>query len=89
MNSNFIAELIIRLFSDKPWFFKVIQYITLVLSLIMLVPKLVTAISGSGFELPSTWIDFITSAVGIAAAVAAFIAQLTMKTVDKVREDLD
>ena len=89
MNSNFIAELIIRLFSDKPWFFKVIQYITLVVSLIMLVPKLVEAISSSGFELPSNWTDFITTSVGIAAAVAAFISQLTMKTADKVREDLD
>ena len=89
MNSNFLAELLIRLFSDKPWFFKVIQYVTLVISIVMLLPKLVEALTGNGFALPATWTDLITTAVGWAAFAAGFIAQLTMKTADKNEKKLE
>lgn len=80
---DFFVELLLRLFSDKPWFFKVIQIVSAVIAVVLLGPSLVDALTGAGVSLPQTWLDFVAKAVGVAGVVSIFIAQLTMKTKDK------
>ncbi len=85
---DFFVELLLRLFSDKPWFFKVIQIASAVIAVVLLGPDLVAALSGAGVHLPETWLSFIGKAVGVAGVVSIFIAQLTMKSKDKSDQGL-
>ena len=85
---EFITQLIIRLFSDKPWFFKVIQVITGLVAAMLLVPEWVTAFNDGGFSLPEKWTDFIQQIVGYALIAQAALSQLPVKTETKVQNKI-
>lgn len=82
---KFINELLLRLFSDKPWFFKVVQILSVVTALITGLP---VWLAESGVVLPDAWQALSSQVVSVAAAVAAFIAQLTVTGEFKVKEGL-
>lgn len=83
--NNFFLELLVRLFADTPWFFRVVRIISIIASLLTGIPAL---LQGAGITLPGP-IDAVASdVVAIAALVAAFIAQLTVTAPVKKREDL-
>jgi tetrahydromethanopterin S-methyltransferase subunit C len=70
---NFFAELISRLFSKNPSFFKYIQLAAIVLGI---VSKVLDAIKDSGVTLPE-WIAPLSSViVQVSSVVAVIIAQL-------------
>lgn len=79
---NFLNELIIRLFSDKPWFFKVVQVISVITALVTGLPQF---LADSGISLPETWQSLSSQVVSIAAMVAAFVSQLTVT--DKTKKE--
>jgi hypothetical protein len=82
MNNNklieFLSQLILRLFSKTPWFFKVIQALFGITALILLVPEWVTAYEQGGFTLPETWSTAIKTIVGYALVAQTFLAQLAV-----------
>ena len=80
--TDFIAELVKRLFSEKPWFFVWVQRIAAIVAIITGLPQFLEA---SGITLPAAWASISSQIVSVAAVVAAFIAQLTVTT--KVKED--
>jgi hypothetical protein len=75
MNSilKFIAELIGRLFSKNPTFFKVIQVISAIVALITGLPEY---LAKAGIDLGPKLLGLENKAIAIAALVALFIAQL-------------
>lgn len=79
---NFLNELIIRLFSSKPWFFQVVQIISVATAVVTGLPEF---LADSGIHLPEAWEAISSKAVSIAAMVAAFVAQLT--TTSAVKKD--
>jgi len=72
---NFLNELIIRLFSSKPWFFQVVQIISVATAVVTGLPEF---LADSGIHLPAAWEAISSKAVSIAAMVAAFVSQLTV-----------
>jgi hypothetical protein len=83
--TDFMLELIIRLFSDTPWFFKVIRIIGSAVAVITGLPVL---LSNAGIDLPDA-IDAISSqVVAIAAIVGTIVSQLTVTTATKKHEHL-
>lgn len=82
---NFLNEILLRLFSSKPWFFKVVQGISIATALITGLPEW---LSSSGVILPEAWMAISSKVVSIAAAVAAFVAQLTVTSDYKAKEGL-
>jgi len=52
---EFISQLIIRLFSKTPWFWKVIQIISGVVAGILLIPEWISAYQEGGFTIPDNW----------------------------------
>lgn len=85
---NFLSEMLKRLFGKTPWFFKVIQIISGIIAVIMLGPDIIDAIQGSGIKLPDTWTGFVAKAVGIASAISTVIAQLTVTTEVKEKQNI-
>lgn len=82
---NFLNELLIRLFSSKPWFFKVIQIVSVLTALVTGLP---TFLAESGIVLPEAWEAISSKIVSVAAMVAAFVAQLTVTSDTKNKEGL-
>ena len=80
MQSNFLAELVQRLFSKNPNFFKWVQAISILVALITGLPAFLET---SGIQLPEAWESISNKAVAIAALVAAFIAQLPKQDVNQ------
>jgi L-asparagine transporter-like permease len=81
----FVLELIVRLFGETPWFFKVIKVLSIITALITGVPLL---LSNAGIELPEAINAIASQVVAIAAIVGAFVAQLTVTTSFKKKEQL-
>jgi L-asparagine transporter-like permease len=82
----FVVELLLRLFGETPWFFKVIRIIGIVVAIITGIPAL---LSNAGVELPES-IDAIASqVVAIASIVATFVAQLTVTSSFKKKEHIN
>lgn len=83
--TDFLLELLIRLFSDTPWFFKVIRVIGSSVAVITGLPLL---LANAGIDLPDA-IDAISSqVVSVAAIVGTIISQLTVTSAGKVKEHL-
>ena len=82
---TFIHELVIRLWGDTPWFFKVVQIISVAAALIIGLPDW---LRDSGVEIPGAWKSIGNEIVGYAAMVAAFVAQLTTTAEVKKAEGL-
>jgi len=79
--TDFFVELLVRLFSKTPWFFKVVQIISTVALVITGLPHLLVQ---AGVEIPEAWTGTLSQVVSIASMVAIFLAQLTTTT--KVKE---
>jgi vacuolar-type H+-ATPase subunit I/STV1 len=79
--TDFFVELLVRLFSKTPWFFKVVQIISAVALVITGLPQLLVQ---AGVEIPEAWTGTLSQVVSIASMVAIFLAQLTTTT--KVKE---
>ena len=75
MLQDFVLQLIKRLMSENPTFFKVIQVIAAIVALITFLPQI---LNEAGFAIPT----LINKAAGIAALVSIFIAQLPIKNVE-------
>jgi hypothetical protein len=82
---DFFAELILRLFSKTPHFFKVIKIISVILAAITGLPS---ALMSIGLDLPDVWDNVILKAVSAASVGAFFVAQLTVTTKVKQSENL-
>lgn len=83
--TDFLLELLIRLFSDTPWFFRVIRIIGSSVAVITGLPLL---LANAGIDLPDA-IDAISSqVVSIAAIVGTIVSQLTVTSAGKVKEHL-
>jgi hypothetical protein len=83
--TDFLLELLIRLFSDTPWFFRVIRIIGSSVAVITGLPLL---LANAGIDLPDA-IDAISSqVVSVAAIVGTIISQLTVTSAGKVKEHL-
>jgi hypothetical protein len=81
--TQFLSELLLRLFGDTPWFFKVVRIISIVLALITGLP---TLIESSGIVLPDAISILSSQIISVAALLSAFIAQLTVTSEFKKRE---
>ena len=82
---NFIAEFVLRLFSSKPKFFVIIQWVSIVtggLATLLSYAQTVTA------QLPSWVTHFSNANVIVASAVALILSQLTNKD-PKVSEKIE
>ncbi|HMR88497.1 MAG TPA: hypothetical protein PKD51_10100 [Saprospiraceae bacterium] len=79
--TDFFVEVLIRLFSKTPWFFKVVQIISTVALLITGLPQL---LDQAGVVIPEAWTGTVSQVVSISSIVAIFLAQLTTTT--KVKE---
>lgn len=83
--TDFLLELLIRLFSDTPWFFRVIRITGSSVAVITGLPLL---LANAGIDLPDA-IDAISSqVVSIAAIVGTIVSQLTVTSAGKVKEHL-
>jgi len=83
--SDFIVELLVRVFSKTPWFFKVVQIISAVALVVSGLPQL---LAQAGVSIPDAWIGTVSQVVSIASMVAIFLAQLTTTTKVKAEEKL-
>lgn len=68
----FILELISRLFSKNPKFFKIIQVISAIIAIITGLPEYLTSL---GIVLPDNLITLENKTIAIASIVAMIIAQ--------------
>ena len=82
MNNNklieFVTQLIVRMFSKTPWFFKVVQGLCAIVAGFLLLPDWVAAYEQNGFVLPQTWSEMIKTIVGYALVAQTFLAQLAV-----------
>lgn len=85
---EFISQLIIRLFSNTPWFFKVVQILSALVAAILLLPEWYEAYQQGGFTLPEKWEDFMQNIIGYALVGQAFLAQLTVPTEVKKKKHI-
>jgi hypothetical protein len=85
---EFISQLIIRLFSKTPWFWKVIQIISGVVAGILLIPKWIIAYQEGGFTIPDNWSAMLQTIVGYALIAQTLIAQLAVPTDVKKKENI-
>ena len=83
--TDFIVELLVRLFSKTPWFFKVVQIISAIALIVSGLPQL---LAQAGVSIPDAWIGTVSQVVSIASMVAIFLAQLTTTTKVKAEEKL-
>jgi hypothetical protein len=86
---EFISQLIVRLFSKTPWFFKVIQILSGVVAALLLLPEWYQAYQEGGFILPQHWEDYMQTIIGYALVAQAFLAQLTVPTDVKKKNHLN
>ena len=85
---DFLVELLLRFGSKTPWFFKVVQIISGIISVILVGPDVFDFVIGLGIKLPESWGEFISKAVGVAAAISVFISQLTVTSEEKEKKQL-
>lgn len=71
----FLAEVLKRFLGETPWFFKVVQIISVAVALILGLPQL---LADAGVVLPPHIEEITSKVVFYAGLVAAFIAQLTV-----------
>jgi hypothetical protein len=83
--TDFLLELLIRLFSDTPWFFKVIRIIGTVVAVITGLPLL---LANAGVDLPDAVDAIANQVVSIAAIVGTIVAQMTATSEAKKSEHL-
>lgn len=81
MNStNFWVNLIQRLFTSNPKFFKWIQWVSLAVAAITGLPDFLAFL---GINLTGNWLIFENKSLAIAAFVAAIIARLPNKDINQ------
>lgn len=73
----FFAELVGRLFSKTPAFFKVIQVVSTIVAIVTGLPSIITSL---GITLPSSITGLENTVVSIAGLVALFISSLPVAT---------
>jgi hypothetical protein len=83
--NEFFTELLIRLFGDTPWFFRVVRVVSIVLAIITGLPGL---LESAGIVLPEAIAAISSQVIFIASILAAFIAQLTVTSDFKKKEGL-
>ena len=83
--TDFVMELIIRLFSKTPWFFKVVRILGIAVGAITGLPVFLASI---GISIPTAWDAVSSKVIAIAALVGTFIAQMTVTTDVKDKEKL-
>lgn len=83
--TDFLVDLVKRFLAKSPKFFKWIQVISLVTALVTGLPDLLETV---GIVLPEKFAILQNKAVAIAALVATFIAQLTVKEGESVKTEL-
>ena len=82
---DFIAELLTRLFGKTPWFFKVIQILSVVTAIVTGLPQFLT---DAGIIIPDAWNAISSQVVSIASLVATFISQLAVTTSVKEEKNI-
>ena len=82
---NFIAEMFTRMFGKTPWFFNVIKIIGVITALVTGLPEF---LNDAGIILPDAWAAIGSKVVSIASLVATFIAQLTVTSEVKKKENI-
>lgn len=87
MNSilSFAAELLTRLFGKTPKFFKIVQILSIVVTLLSGLPAY---LQESGVILPEYLNAIASKVVAVCGIVATVIAQLTVTTQDKEAKGL-
>jgi hypothetical protein len=83
---EFLNELLIRFFTEKPQFFKVVQAIGVFAAVLTGLP---VVLETYGMVLPESIQSIANETISIASLVATFVAQLTTTTKDKKREGLE
>jgi len=83
--TDFISELLLRLFGKTPWFFKVVQVLAVLTAVVTGLPSF---LESAGLDLPESWDVVGNKVVSIASLVGAFVAQLTVTTDVKKKENL-
>lgn len=83
--TDFIVELLVRLTSKTPWFFRVVQIISTISLLITGLPQL---LAQAGVEIPEAWTGTVAQIVSVSSVVSIFLAQLTTTTKVKQIEKL-
>lgn len=73
----FFAELVGRLFSKTPAFFKVIQVVSTIVAVVTGLPSIITS---TGITLPPAFTALESTAVSVAAIVSLFISSLPVET---------
>lgn len=85
--TDFIVELLVRITSKTPWFFRVVQIISSVALLITGLPQL---LEQAGVDIPEAWTGTFAQIVSIASIVSIFMAQLTttakVKQIEKLKD---
>lgn len=81
-NKNFFIDLLGRLLSSNPTFFKYVQWISIAVAAITGLPDLLNTF---GITLTGKWLMFENKTIAIAAVVATIIAQLPNKDVTQVK----
>lgn len=79
---TFFVEIVSRFAAKTPWFFKVVQVLAIVTAIVTGLPAFLTSV---GIVLPEFLNSVMSTAVSISAIVAAFIAQLTVTSPEKIR----
>lgn len=74
---TFFAELVGRLFSKSPAFFKVIQIVSVIVAVVTGLPQILTA---ANIVLPAAFTSLESTVVSIASLVALFISSLPVST---------
>ena len=83
-----VLQIVKRWAAKTPWFFKVVQYLSGLIALILLLPQWVAAYQGGGFELPQTWGTLIQEIVGYALIAQSVIVQLTATPEEKEKKGI-
>ena len=81
----FVVELLLRLFGETPWFFKVIKIIGIIVAIITGIPVL---LANAGVVLPEAINAIASQVVAIASIVASVVAQLTVTSSFKKKEHI-
>jgi hypothetical protein len=75
---NFLIELVRRLFASTPQFFVYCKWILVSTGVIVQLPVFLASV---GLILPVQWAVQYANIVSVAAAVGAFVSQLTVKDI--------
>jgi type III secretory pathway component EscS len=82
---DFAIEAVIRFFSKTPWFFKVIQVITVIVAVITGLPEFLFS---AGVDLPDAWDAVSSKIISVAAVIGTIVAQFTTTIQVKESENL-